>query len=142
MSKFLFLNYLKLSLALKYFSNRSSSILQSIIKSSIVPLVYLDKNLPEKGIILDLGCGEGVLSNLISKIRPNCKVVGLDIDKTKISIAKKNSSSNCEFIEFDFFHLEKYKNISSIIINDVVHHIDYDNHMKLFIKIINSLRPN
>jgi len=73
MSKFLFLNYLKLSLALKYFSNRSSSILQSIIKSSIVPLVYLDKNLPEKGIILDLGCGEGVLSNLISKIRPNCK---------------------------------------------------------------------
>lgn len=141
MLKFISNNFLKIQHAFNYTSNSSSPFLQSLIKSSIVPLSFFDKNLPKEGVILDLGCGEGILTNLIARIRPNCSIIGLDLDVEKINKANNNALKNTQFLQFDFFNLSEYKDISAIIINDVVHHLDYDLHMRLFILIFNSLKP-
>lgn len=44
----------------------------------------------QKGRVLDIGCGKGVLSKYIKKNRPDLEVYSCDISKKAIKIAKKN----------------------------------------------------
>lgn len=133
----------KLMISAKYTFNKSTSPFQAFLKSTLVPLNDFNKKLPKNGLILDLGCGEGILTNLVSTIRPNCKIIGIDLDKKKIFKAKKNSNRNCYFINGNIFdELNKFTNVSAIILNDVVHHINYENHQILISKCIKKLKPN
>ncbi|GAG19926.1 unnamed protein product, partial [marine sediment metagenome] len=48
------------------------------------------QGIPEKSIVLDIGCGEGDLTkSVIEKLR--CETVGIDIDPQGISIASMNA---------------------------------------------------
>ena len=57
---------------------------------------------------LDLACGTGILTREIAKKFPNAKIVGIDITKSYLDVAKKNSNSfdNISFILDD---AEKFK---------------------------------
>ncbi len=46
--------------------------------------------LPREGKILDLGCGEGFLSNLMVYLAEKREVLGVDYDLSKISLAKRS----------------------------------------------------
>lgn len=54
------------------------------------------------GTILDVGCGYGVISIVVSKLS-NCKVDGVDVNKRALHLAnmnkKENKIENIEFIE-------------------------------------------
>ena len=39
----------------------------------------LDRHLPERGLVLDLGCGYGIISHLVSVSHPERFVVGVDL---------------------------------------------------------------
>ncbi|SVD58159.1 uncharacterized protein METZ01_LOCUS411013, partial [marine metagenome] len=49
---------------------------------------------------LDLACGTGILTRKIAEKFPNAKIVGIDITKSYLDVAKKNSNSfdNISFI--------------------------------------------
>jgi len=49
---------------------------------------------------LDLACGTGILTRKIAEKFPNAKIVGIDITKSYLDMAKKNSNSfdNISFI--------------------------------------------
>ena len=57
---------------------------------------------------LDLACGTGILTREIAKKFPNAKIVGIDITKSYLDVAKQNSNSfdNISFILDD---AEKFK---------------------------------
>lgn len=68
----------------------------------------INKNLNKTKLdILDLGCGTGIHSKLLSDMGHN--VVGVDISEGMIEIAKKNSSKNEEYFIHDIvdFRLKK-----------------------------------
>ena len=44
--------------------------------------------LPDSGKVLDLGCGFGLLSNLIAEKKKQMLVYGVDIDVKRINLAK------------------------------------------------------
>jgi len=50
--------------------------------------------------VLDLACGTGILTRKIAEKFPNAKIVGIDITKSYLDVAKKNSNSfdNISFI--------------------------------------------
>ena len=54
--------------------------------------------------ILDLCCGSGDIADLIKKINPKCKVVGVDYSSEMLKFARIKNN-DIEFIEADAFDL-------------------------------------
>ena len=69
--------------------------------------------------VLDLGCGTGYLTKVLSeRIGPEGKVVAVDPDGERLKIARENySSSNIEYIQADdkTFHQDSMISYSAIL---------------------------
>lgn len=50
--------------------------------------------IPEEGIILDLGCGYGVIGIVLAKLNPKLEVYMVDINKDAIELTKRNIVRN------------------------------------------------
>lgn len=51
------------------------------------------KNIPEIDSVIDVGCGEGIKTRLLSDIFPAAKIIGVDLSETGIEKAK-NTTQN------------------------------------------------
>ncbi|MCH8275865.1 MAG: hypothetical protein IH851_13875, partial [Armatimonadetes bacterium] len=58
--------------AFEYVRRGSVSPAQSFLKHSLVPLSLISERLAKDAIVLDLGCGEGILTNSLAERRPDC----------------------------------------------------------------------
>jgi len=101
-------------------------------------LINNDIALNEKGLIVDLGCGPGNISEKLSNKWPKAKVIGIDGSKEMIRIAelnKKNSANrnrlkNLHYIcadikELNLCEFSFEKNISLLVSNSLIHHLTY-----------------
>lgn len=61
------------------------------------------KKIPRVDSVLDLACGTGILTRLISDTYPNAKIIGVDIMQNYLDVAKTNSRSykNITFLNQD-----------------------------------------
>jgi SAM-dependent methyltransferase len=59
----------------------------------IAPLMIEFAKLPDRGQVLDVGCGIGALAFTIAEVRPHCNVVGIDASKDYIGYAKSHNQS-------------------------------------------------
>lgn len=61
------------------------------------------KKIPQSESIIDLACGTGILTELIANKFPNAKIVGIDITKNYLEVAKRKMSSfkNVSFVNQD-----------------------------------------
>lgn len=59
----------------------------------------LEQHLPERGLVLDLGCGYGVISHLVSVAYPDRAVIGIDMSSRRVEVAKRSTDhrKNIEF---------------------------------------------
>jgi len=80
--------------------------------------------LPEKGCVLDIGCGYGAVGITVAKINPNLHVVMTDVNARAVRLAKKNVElnrvANTE-VRYGFFYepVEDFK-FNSILSNPPV----------------------
>lgn len=51
-------------------------------------LAVVDRYVPRHGFIVDLGCGQGLFTNLLAEAGPDRRVLGTDIDERKIAVAR------------------------------------------------------
>src|SRR3989344_3527185 len=74
--------------------------LWTILRIVILPYDKLDKIIPKKGIVLDIGCGNGGFTNYIVLGSKERKVTGIDFSKDRISQAGKSirKRKNIKFI--------------------------------------------
>jgi 2-polyprenyl-3-methyl-5-hydroxy-6-metoxy-1,4-benzoquinol methylase len=86
----------------------------------------LERYLPEKGLILDLGCGYGITSYLVSATHPERNVVGVDMSSHRILVANSNNQyrANLKFYDEDirYFQFSQY---DAIIIIDTLYLLSY-----------------
>jgi 2-polyprenyl-3-methyl-5-hydroxy-6-metoxy-1,4-benzoquinol methylase len=98
------------------------------LRWQIAPFKDIIDLLPPKGNILDVGCGYGLLSNLIALEKPKCQIHGIDIDEKRIDIAKETSAERNN-IHFQMMDIAKSKLPKSrydvIIFFDVFHHVSF-----------------
>ena len=84
-------------------------------------LMISEFNLKNGDNILDLGCGPGLWTNLLAeKVKPDGKVVGIDLCEELINYAKKNLKKNplkniIKFIKGDFFNIPYRDNFFDVI---------------------------
>ena len=90
--------------------------------------------------ILDLGCGDGVLTKQLSELVPSGKVLGIDGSEGMINTAKIISSSNLTFERMDINDIAFENEFDFIFSNAALHWIK--EHDKLISNCYKALRQN
>ena len=117
------------------------SLLQAYLKHSLIPGHALAKCFADKRLILDLGCGEGMLANFIARLAPQGRVMGIDLNARRIEIAQKNAQPNATFLQGDIFQLPQDVSADGAIFNDVLHHLSYARHAELLDLVLRQMQP-
>lgn len=114
--------------------------LHIILRWSLCPFEKLELFLPKNGLIYDIGCGHGLMSNYLKQKSDKRKIIGFDLNRNKIKIAK---STNID-IKFVSTNVNKYpfKKFNGAIMSDFLHHIDYKTQEILFKKLYKFCKKN
>lgn len=93
----------------------------SFIRVWDAPFEEINKIVPRRGNIIDLGCGEGILTNYLAISSVARKLIGIEIDKKRLKMANKNISN----VSFKFGDITKVKiqKSDAIILSHVLHHL-------------------
>src|ERR1019366_8272185 len=113
----------------------------SLLKHSLYPIRFLTGGLPSTGVILDLGCGEGMLTNLLAVNLPGARFHGIDKDAPKIALAQQNAPANATFACQDINAFD-YAPAAAIIFNDVVHHCESAGQARMLDKAFDLLEDD
>lgn len=71
--------------------------------------------------VLDLGCGDGVLSEQISQLVPKGRVIGIDASNGMLQTAKKLERDNLKFIQMDINDMNFFNEFDVIFSNAALH---------------------
>jgi len=82
----------------------------------------MEKMLPKKGVIVDLGCGYGIFTNFIAASGPERRVIAMEFNKDKIRIANKGFP-NVSYTTKDITQA-KIPQADAIILMHVLHHLN------------------
>lgn len=91
------------------------------------PIVrVLEQYLPERGLVLDLGCGYGVISHLVSAGYPDRAVIGVDISSHRIEVAEMSTDhrENIEFHKADIREVQ-IPRCNAVVMIDVLSMLPY-----------------
>lgn len=103
------------------------------------PYIEVEQLVPKIGKIIDLGCGEGVLTNYLGLSSKSRVILGIDMDKKRIKDAD-HEVRNVSFISGDITKF-KIPSCDSILIFQVLHHLHSKKIQEEIIKrCANSLR--
>ena len=106
-------------------------------------MVVAEKFIPKKGLIIDIGCGTGLFGHLLVLKSDKRHVIGVDLDKKRVDIAKKTAQNhkNLEFYVKDIRDL-KLKRYDCMILYDVLHHIDNKTQIDILKHCYGKLKKN
>lgn len=93
----------------------------SLIRAWDAPFYEVNKAVPLKGLIVDLGCGDGTQSNFLALSSKERKVVGVEINKDRILEADKGIK-NTKFLTGDIRSV-KFPKADCIVLTHVLHHL-------------------
>ena len=96
--------------------------------------------LPKQGKIVDVGCGYGYLSYMLSFTSDKREVIGIDYDEEKIEVAKNGVLKTSQL---DFFHSDvleyPYEKSDAFVISDVLHYLKEESQAILIRKCLDNL---
>ena len=96
------------------------------------PYEAVDRLLPDRGKILDLGCGEGLLSNYLAIASLQRKIFGIEIASERLMRAKKGIK-NASFSVGDIIKVP-YPKSDAVVLFHVLHHLSSKNAQEEVIK--------
>jgi len=89
--------------------------------------------------VLDYGCGVGSTSPLLKEVLGASSVIGVDVSKEEIALAKVRPEHGLEFSTLDDF--SPAGDVDVAYCNGVFHHIPLDQRSDAMLSIRDSLRP-
>ncbi len=112
----------KLKQALSLYKVGGFSELFSIIRSWDAPYLEIESVVPKSGLIVDLGSGDGLLSNYLAIASSKRKIIGIEINKGRLKESDKGLK-NVKFTLGDIVK-EKIPESNAIILAHVLHHLN------------------
>lgn len=108
-----------------------------LFRMMTVPWDQILKTFPTSEALIDIGCGHGLLINLLATNNRNNKFIGVDPDKNKIAIAKQTENSMIAFYDKDLFEVKDYADLYSIF--DVLYLIPHEGQERILKHVYNRL---
>ncbi len=101
---------------------------------------FYDELLPKQGKIVDVGCGYGFLSNMLSYTGEQREIIGWDYDSEKIAVAKEVAgySDRVSFAEKDIV-TEGFESADVFVFNDVLHYFSEERQLIVLKKAYQNL---
>ena len=112
-------------------------------RSRLLKLDYYSQFFPSRGLIVDVGCGYGVLANYLSLYLPKNQIIGIDLDSKRIGAALKTigNRKNINFLVGDAAQWD-WPNCTGISMTDFLHHISPPEQEKVLNKASQSLEKD
>ncbi len=97
---------------------------------------------PENGgKLLDFGCGDGIIIEMLSPLLPNWEFTGVDVSEESIRVAKEKGIERSDWVTFDGYKLPlENESFEAIFVANVFHHIEHKNHKGLIAEFIRILK--
>ena len=107
------------------------------------PLATCFKHLPPRGNIIDMGCGDGVLTLLLALQLPEATIVGYDPNCRRLVHARRASAGlkNVSFIESDWMNA-RCGPFDAMVLVDVLHHVSYAEQAAMLRSCVAGLKPS
>ena len=75
--------------------------------------------LPEEGVVLDIGCGYGVIGLTVAKLNPRLKVYMTDINPLAVKVTKQNAKLNNVEDRVIVLQGDRYKPVEGLYFNAI-----------------------
>lgn len=100
----------------------------------ILPLI------PQRGLIVDLGAGYGSVTAMLAKRRPDCRFIAVDLDETRLRIARRLTSSldNVSLLKGDMTD-QDFSGVSLFLLIDSIGYLSPPKQVELLIRCRRSL---
>lgn len=108
------------------------------------PFIDIEKEIPKRGLLLDIGCGHGLFDALLAYKSRSREIIGIDPDKGKINIAKQleKKFSRLKFRNGYFRSHDFKQKFDAVILNDVEYLLSRKEKKKLLMDIKKVLNRN
>ncbi len=110
----------------------------------IRPIVdVLERHLPERGLIVDLGCGYGTISHLVSSACMDRSVIGVDMSSRRIEVARSGIDRN-NSIEFHAADIREFQipHCSAVMMIDILYMLTFEEQERLLSRCYEKLYDN
>jgi ubiquinone/menaquinone biosynthesis C-methylase UbiE len=99
--------------------------------------------LPHQGLIVDVGCGYGILANYMSLYYSDCKIIGIDMNRKRIDVALKTvgKRENINFIPMDVTQWD-WPCCAGVTMTSFLHHIHKDAQEVVLQKAFQGMEKN
>jgi 2-polyprenyl-6-hydroxyphenyl methylase/3-demethylubiquinone-9 3-methyltransferase len=105
-------------------------------KNSIVGGVFSMMYIPNNGSVLDIGCGEGALSDFLT-INQKANYVGVDLSKEAIIFAKAKRKPPLRFVHSAAHEFVPKHKFDMIVLSDVLYYVEYEKVIKQYAEYLN-----
>jgi 2-polyprenyl-3-methyl-5-hydroxy-6-metoxy-1,4-benzoquinol methylase len=99
--------------------------LHMTIRWWVCPMRKIAAYAPQHGVIVDLGCGHGLFTQLLAREQPTRDVIGVDLDAHKVELAQKLNIPNLRVIVGDVGAID-LPPVDAVTILDVFYLVPYD----------------
>lgn len=102
----------------------------------------VDRELPESGVVADIGCGFGLLANRLALSSSSRQVLGIEWDSRRLGVATATQGcrSNVQFIRADL-RAAVLPPLDGAVITEVLHHLVPTDQDRLLGALADAIRP-
>lgn len=130
-----------LSIAIDLYKGQGFSSLFKLIRVWDAPYQEIEKLVPQKGEIIDLGSGDGLMANYLGISSKRRKVFGIELNKSRL-VESDKGIKNVKFKVGDILKEKIYK-VDAILLIHVFHHLSsYASQVKILEACKNNLNKN
>ena len=105
---------------------------------AVIGGVFSHMYAPSNASVLDIGCGEGAISDFLKESQRS-HYVGVDISKEAIMVAKSRRKSPMKFVHASLYTFQPMHKFDVIVFSDVLYYVEHEKVLQQYSK---DLNPN
>lgn len=105
-------------------------------RTAIIGSVFAQMYAPKNGSLLDIGCGEGIISDYLLP-EQKAHYVGVDISKEAIKLAKSKRKSPQKFVHAAAHQFVPQHKFDVIVFSEVLYYVEHEKVLNQYAKFLN-----